>query len=93
MRGKNTMIIDKDTLKSKIQQLEFMCVELNLYLDTHPYDMRALMEYNCYAQQIAVLKAQYEQMYGPLLGFGFGSTGSNQSWKWVKEPWPWEIGR
>jgi hypothetical protein len=33
---------NKDMMMKKIQQLQFMTVELNLYLDTHPTDGRAL---------------------------------------------------
>lgn len=73
----------------RIQQIQFMTVELNLYLDTHPHDYRALMEYNMYVQQLNMLKRQYEQFYGPLTGFGYST--SKPGWKWITEPWPWEI--
>lgn len=79
---------DKKMLMIKIQQLEFMTVELNLYLDTHPHDTRALKEYNFYTEQLTMLKKQYEQMFGPLMGFG--CSQSNYGWKWIYEPWPWE---
>ena len=38
-----------------IQQIGFMLVELNLYLDTHPTDRMALSNYN-------MLSRQYHQM-------------------------------
>lgn len=79
---------DKVEFLRKLQQLEFMTVELNLYLDTHPYDMRALKEYNAYTEQLTALKKQYEQVYGPLMGFGCST--SRDRWKWIYEPWPWE---
>ena len=34
----------------RISQYRFMCVELNLYLDTHPNDENARADYQCYAQ-------------------------------------------
>lgn len=79
---------NKQVLMKRIQQLQFMTVELNLYLDTHPYDIRALMEYNIYTQQLMILKRQYEQYFGPLTNFGYAT--SEQGWKWISEPWPWE---
>lgn len=82
------MAANKDMMMKKIQQLQFMAVELNLYLDTHPTDMRALAQYNSYTGQLMMAKKQYEQMYGPLMGFGCAESAS--SWKWIYEKWPWE---
>ncbi len=79
---------NKDMMMKKIQQLQFMTVELNLYLDTHPTDGRALAQYNNYTSQLITAKKQYEQIYGPLAGFG--SSESIGGWKWIYEKWPWE---
>lgn len=79
---------NKEALMKRIQQIEFLTVELNLYLDTHPNDYRALMEYNFYTQQLSMLKNGYEQMYGPITGFGY--SPSYGRWKWIDSPWPWE---
>ncbi|WP_432667359.1 spore coat protein CotJB [Wukongibacter baidiensis] len=76
-------------LTKKIQELEFTSLDLNLYLDNHPDNMEALMEYNKCANQIAQLKRMYEMKYGPLMNFGF--SPSQYPWKWVDEPWPWEL--
>ncbi|MFZ5967900.1 MAG: spore coat protein CotJB [Bacillota bacterium] len=73
----------------KIQEFEFACIDLNLYLDTHPTDQRALMDYNMYSNQLLMLKRQYENMYGPLMNFGF--SPSQYPWRWIDEPWPWQI--
>ena len=35
----------------RISQYRFMCVELNLYLDTHPNDENARADYQCYARR------------------------------------------
>ena len=73
----------------RIQEIEFACVELNLYLDTHPTDQRALMDYNAYTCQLIMLKRQYESMYGPMTNFG--TAQSQYPWQWINDPWPWEI--
>ena len=79
---------EQEGLLHRIQEIEFMGVELNLYLDTHPGDQRALCEYNNYSRQLRALKEQYERMYGPLCGFGF--SPSQYPWRWIMEPWPWD---
>ena len=50
-RGLVVMNVRQELL-NQIRAIEFMTVELNLYLDTHPCDMRALKEYNMYTQQL-----------------------------------------
>lgn len=76
-------------LITRIQELEFTAIDLNLFLDTHPECMEALMEYNRCASQLEQLKKIYEMKYGPLLNFGF--SPSQYPWKWVNEPWPWDL--
>lgn len=73
----------------RIQELSFACVDLNLYLDTHPRDQRALRDYNTYACQLMMLTRQYESMYGPMTNFG--TAQSQYPWRWIEDPWPWEI--
>lgn len=72
-----------------IMSLEFTAVDLNLFLDTHPGDVKALSEYNCVTNELKTLKHAYEQCYGPLANFG--SSPSQYPWRWTEEPWPWQI--
>ena len=76
-------------LLEEIQAVEFACTDLQLYLDTHPGDARALADYNAQAQRLAALKAEYAQRYGPLTHFDQEMAG--YTWRWICEPWPWEI--
>lgn len=76
-----------DQLMLKIQECEFVCVELNEYLDTHPDDVRARVDYNCYSKHLKALKHRYECAYGPLHDFGNSQWDSGS---WVCSPWPWE---
>lgn len=77
-----------DMLK-KLQEMEFIAVELNLYLDTHPCDCQALEHYNRCVYEIRQLRAAVEAVYGPLTNFGYAP--SQYPWKWIETPWPWEI--
>lgn len=72
-----------------IMQLEFTAVDLQLFLDTHPDDQRALSDFRATSQALMQAKMSYESKYGPLLSYGFGM--SPNTWRWVDEPWPWEI--
>ena len=80
-------MVTKECLMKQIAQCEFTCIDINLYLDTHPEDERALADYNCYAQQLEALKAMYVQQFGPIENFG--NSVSEGAWKWNAQCWPW----
>lgn len=81
---------DRMHLLRRIQETEFVTLELNLYLNTHPTDAQALEHFNKASEELMNLKHQYEQTYGPLLNFGFGKN-TGKTWRWVDCPWPWEM--
>jgi hypothetical protein len=72
-----------------LQAVDFVLVELNLYLDTHPQDTAALQQFNQYAQLRKRIAEQYEANYGPLMGFGHSMSRS--PWQWKESPWPWQV--
>jgi spore coat protein JB len=73
----------------KLQAAEFVLTELTLYLDTHPEDLKAIEQFNQYAQYRAQLASEYERLYGPLLQFGHSL--SKYPWDWKNTPWPWQV--
>lgn len=77
-------------LLKKLQEMEFVAIELNLYLDVHPCDTDAINDYNCAVEAIRKLMREYEEEFGPLLNFGMGGC-SKEPWQWAKGPWPWEL--
>lgn len=81
------MEAEEQALLTKIGEARFACVELGLYLDTHPEDLTAQNDYNCYSEKLRALLSSYSASYGPLMNFGQcpHDTGS-----WVYAPWPWE---
>jgi spore coat protein JB len=76
-------------LLHELQVVDFVLVELNLFLDTHPTDRQAIEQYNYYAQKKQQLKAQHEKMFGPLQGFG--NSYSRDPFEWPEAPWPWQV--
>jgi spore coat protein JB len=77
----------KDLLR-KIQELEFAAVDINLYLDNHPENQKALNDYNRISEELKQLKRVYEKEFGPLMPFG--NVPAEYPWNWINDPWPWE---
>lgn len=75
-------------LLNRISEIQFVCVELNLYLDTHPDDTDARSDLYSYSVMLKEYIDRYEREYGPLLGFGHSATNVGC---WVCSDWPWEI--
>lgn len=80
------MDMTREKMLDEVMAVDFMLVDLQLFLNTHPYDQRALSIYMSYVQKSRWLRSNYERMYGPLK-----ATASNTfPWPWIKSPWPWE---
>lgn len=77
----------REELLNRISEIQFVCVELNLYLDTHPDDANAAADYYSYSVMLNGLIKSYEQQYGPLLGFGHSAAAEGS---WVCSQWPFE---
>lgn len=85
----NPMPPEYYSLLEEIQGIDFVLVELNLYLDTHPNDAEAIQQYNEAAQISMQLKINFEKKFGPL--HHFGHSYSNYPWSWNSSPWPWQV--
>ena len=71
---------------SELQALEFVVLELGIYLDTHPDDTEAFTLFKQYAAMEKAAKAAYESKFGPLTK---SSAASGDRYSWLQEPWPW----
>ncbi|NOU69500.1 spore coat protein CotJB [Paenibacillus sp. LMG 31461] len=72
-----------------LQAVDFVLVELTLYLDTHPDDLSVLQQYNQFAHKRMHMAQQFEMEFGPLMPFGHSFTKA--PWQWVETPWPWQV--
>lgn len=72
-----------------LQAIDFVLVELNLYLDTHPHDGKAIKQFNQFSRHRQKIKEAFEARFGPLTGFGH--SYSRVPWEWSKAPWPWQV--
>ncbi len=77
----------QEALMRKISEYEFICVELNEYIDTHPCDKAARNDYNSYGKALAEFIRAYEENYAPLMNFGHSP---NAAGCWVCSEWPWQ---
>ena len=77
----------EQALLNKIGEVRFACVELQLYLDTHPEDLEAKNDFNSYASALDRLTAEYTETYGPLQNFG---NCTHAAGSWVYQKWPWQ---
>lgn len=75
-------------LYNTIIEISFTCVDLNLYLDTHPDDKEIIDCYNEFHEKLIKYKREYEECYGPLNNFGYSK--SKYPWQWNDDPWPWD---
>ncbi len=79
----------RQQLMNRIDQISFAVNDMNLYLDTHPCDDKALVYCRELVQERKKLLKEYGKMYGPLT---IDSTDQTDEavWKWTEQPFPWE---
>ncbi|WP_068619932.1 spore coat protein CotJB [Paenibacillus tuaregi] len=76
-------------LLEKLQALDFVLVELNLFLDTHPDDLQSIQQFNILTRERTQLAEHFQRLYGPLQNFG--RAYSKFPWQWSESPWPWQV--
>ncbi|MDR1541503.1 MAG: spore coat protein CotJB [Clostridiales bacterium] len=79
--------MEKKVLLENIQTLDFMALDLHLYLNTHPRDFEALQMYNRVVASCDKCRSYYETTFGPLCSY---RSAGLPNWTWSSEAWPWE---
>ncbi|MGN0385916.1 MAG: spore coat protein CotJB [Lachnospiraceae bacterium] len=75
------------SLMKDISIVDFTMTDLRLYLDTHPYDARAMEYYSHYAGIKRKLEKEFAMKYYPLSS---EFSQCENEWRWVLSPMPWE---
>mgnify|MGYP001037242082 FL=1 len=75
---------------AELQALEFVVLELKLYLDTHKDDTEAFNLFKQFSAMEKAAKSAYESKYGPVTAQATATCGSYQ---WLSDPWPWNYGQ
>lgn len=69
--------------------VDFVLVDLMLYLDTHPSDLNAMEYFNHYARMKLQMEREFSREYYPLRK---DLAESSREWRWDNAPLPWEGG-
>ena len=77
-------------LMNCINEVSFALDDLLLYLDTHPYDCKALQYADQFTRQRNAAVAVYSRRFEPLT-IDSMEVSQDSSWNWILQPWPWEI--
>ena len=80
--------MERDQILKRLTILDFLAVDLQLYLDSHPDCAAGIKKYNEVVDEADGLREQYENLFGPL--FGFRSYSKRDEFNWTDDPWPWE---
>lgn len=81
----------KEMLMKTINEVSFAVNDIQLYLDTHPEDEKALAFYRDHVKIRKEALKEYAARFGPLT-IDTADDNCSRSWEWVLQPWPWEGG-
>ncbi len=70
-----------------ISIVDFVLVDLSLYLDTHPFDQEAMEYFNHYVRNKNKMSRDFSIRFFPLTK---DLAESNKEWRWGAAPLPWE---
>lgn len=73
----------------ELQTVDFVIVELSLYLNTHPDDYEAIKQYNTFVKRSKKLKREFEKQFGSLTSFGY--SYAKYPFDYKEAPWPWQV--
>lgn len=80
---------DRTKMLKKVQQLNFVMIDVGLYLNNQPDSPAALALFRKYQELYLQAKKEYEDTYGPLCYSGINVE--RDGWSWIHDPWPWEV--
>lgn len=70
-----------------IRIVDFVLVDLSLYLDTHPFDQEAMEYFNHYVRIKNKMSRDFSMRFFPLTT---DQAESKKEWRWGTAPLPWE---
>ncbi|MCL1963780.1 MAG: spore coat protein CotJB [Firmicutes bacterium] len=77
-----------DQITRQIDALQFAQLELQLYLDVHPWDYAAGDQWRQYGKELETLQRRYTETTGNV--WPQTQTNDGGTLAWVTSPWPWD---
>lgn len=81
--------MERDALLKRLMELDFIAVDLALFLNTHPQESEAIAAYNQVITAADTVRMKYEEAYGPLCSFR-SYAANTEDWQWKDAPWAWQ---
>lgn len=72
----------KEDMLEKLMELDFISLDLGLYLNTHPNNKAAIKAYNEAVTAASTLREKYEEAYGGLCSFR-SYCDNEDKWLWI----------
>ena len=79
---------EQEKMLLRIQELDFILNDLNLYLDINPNDSKVYNLFKKTALELESLKEKYEEKYMVLKLI----DDTKGKYTWINNPWPWDGG-
>ena len=79
--------MNREELMKRIQELSFVKVETELFLDTHPDCKSALDYYRNITEELDMAMTEYQNKYGPIVA----EASMGDKWSWIEGAWPWQM--
>lgn len=86
----NNQVMSHKELMKCLNEVSFAINDMQLYLDTHPQDQKALEDMRIFQERRKKYLEMHARYYGPLTMDSM-VDGCNDSWAWILTPWPWEM--
>lgn len=80
---------EKSKMHRKICELSFAIDELELFLDTHPDNIKAIGLLTEFRKRYNDAVTAYESQYGPYIVTS-DDVNPTDRWSWIDSPWPWD---
>ena len=84
------MLSEKEEALRKISAADFAIHDLELFLNSHRENKKAVELLKQYRECRTELVSEYEQRYGDFATL-VGDVKAAVPWSWTNGPWPWEI--
>ncbi len=85
---KSTQMNEAKKMLNEIGMIDFVVVEMALYLDTHPRDKEAINYFNYYAKMKNKMMEEFAEKYWPL-SLATADNSQNE-WTWALQEPPWK---